>query len=347
MPDPSQTDHPRGSTTANAPARRHRAPRTSGRGRALALAVRIAAGIVVVAGVVVGLALLVQANRSAQVRAAELRLVRSVTSQLGEGVVALHDENGQWPSSVGAAGGFAHDTTNGVRVTAYRQGDRVCVEGERDGVVGSWSDGSFAAGVCDPDVFGTTLAVAWGNDQLAAQRAAERDAVAVVQARADETAAASSLGAPKDLGLRLVPDVDLVACALIAGNRGRIENDDQWQALVAAFAERAATLAGGGLDNEAYELAHPSSSGADGRAEAMLRADFACWFGGYVGPGPEPVFPTAWTTPLTQAMVDAEQDRVARWPSMTEAERAPYVARMDAEYAQERAEIETIIAERY
>lgn len=279
--------------------------------------------------------------------------VRSVVRGLESDLVDFQEENGAWPVSVvdvdaDASGGLLR----GVAVEAYRTGDEVCVEGSRDGFTGSSSGGEFDEVPCAERGHPATLRAVAAREaeavEQAAFEAAFEAALADVLRLGEEAAVESSVGEPKDLGRRWIPPIDLMACSLVAGNKGHLDDQMHEQALAVAFRERADTVADDGLDNEAYGFEEALRSADDEFSpdfdgEILLRAEFACWHGGYVGPGAAPTFPTAWTTPLTQEALDADDDRVARWDTMSEEEKAAYIAAEDAAMEVERAELEAIL----
>jgi len=335
-----------------------RVRRTGDGGWGLSVAGLALSTIVVVPGLLALLALFfrsgtVEAWSDSVERSMQQRTVASVTSDLAEELVDDHAERDAWAMSLMEVAAVEDGMLRGVAVEAYRNGDEICVEGTRGDVVGSSADDEFRKETCAARGFAGTLRAVASREAAATEAAEEtataEQALADVLERGEETAAASSLREPRDLGLLSVPEVDLMACALVAGNRGYATDEAHLTALATTFRERVADVgADYGLENAAYDLEQAAADlGSEERyyleGEALLRADFACWHGGYDGPGPEPVFPALWTTPLSAE--DAEVNRL--WPTMTDEERAPYNERWVVEEEQAQVEMEAILEEYY
>lgn len=289
--------------------------------------------------------------RQREIQANENR-VRAVAADVADGLESWHSERGTWPAEidtldivVGADG-----TVRQVHVEAYRTGDEVCVEVSRAFFGGARAAGEFTEGArCSDLGFDTTLRQAATADftarrteQMAEEQEILDAAVEEARRRGEEVAARASIGEPRDLGMVGVPEIDLLACSLLAANKDDLATPMQREVLSIAFAERAEVVGGLGLENAAYDLAR-NHDPADEYAEVeywrgFLRAEFTCWHGGFVWPEDEPVFPDRWLEPYTQE--DADRDaRLAGDPEhLTDEEREA----LEVADREERAQVEAI-----
>lgn len=334
-----------------------RVRRTRDGGWGLAVAGLALSGLLGATSVVALLYFLATSGTSSQwaherAQRANERLVESVTRDVVDDVAAWRDTEGEWPAGLSVLGTDVADdgTVREVTVTVHTDGTEVCAEGTRDGFSGAYADGAFHPRTPCADLgMSATLASVRHAERQAEQQSALEAARAAVRERGETAAAGATLGEPRDLGLRAVPQVDLLACALVAGNKGHLDAPIRREALALELDERAERVDRWGLDNEAYELARPELHDPQDAVddaqygEALLRAELACWHGGFVGPDGDPTFPDAWTAPLTQEDLDADEARRSALAQMTEEERLAAATEETAVYEAERAQLAEIL----
>lgn len=291
-------------------------------------------------------------SRQREVQANENR-VRAVAADVADELETWHRERGGWPAEISSLDLFVAEdgTVREVYVEAYRTTDEVCVEAARVNFTGARADGEFHDDVgCSDLGFDTTLSEAATAERVVAleeQRAQEQEvvdaAVDEVRRRGEQAAALASIGEPRDLGLLGIPEIDLLACAMLAGNKDDLDTPLQREALAIAFAERAEVVGGLGMENAAYDLAQnndPDDDFDDDQYwQGVLRSEFTCWHGGYVWPEDEPVFPDRWTRPFTPEDAEANRRITEHFDELTAEE-------LEAIYAADReesAQIEEIL----
>ncbi|MBO9555442.1 DUF4190 domain-containing protein [Cellulomonas sp.] len=260
-----------------------------------------------------------------------------VAQDLADDLTARHDTAGEWPDDPGRR------EIDDVRAEAYRTGDELCVDATRGGYEVSLVAGELRTGTgCVDRGFSLTFRAARQQDDAVREQARQAALVDELRARAAVVAASSSLDGKPDLGLGHAERADLEVCSAVTVTWDRLDDVDAREALYRLLQQvdadvRMTTYTD---DFQDFELHDPTW---DPFARRLLALDADCWRGGYVGPaGPSPVLPTLWTTPLTQAMRDAEAARAAG----VKAGDAAAIALTEAQQDEEEAQVTAAIAAR-